>query len=321
MRRWQPRNGVLWSATVTTQLRFRSDGRFRIVQFTDTHLCDGSQDDLRTVALMEQVLEAEQPELVVLTGDVIEGGRAPDPAGAWLQAVAPIEARGLPWAAVFGNHDDEGDLDRRALLEVQRSCPQCLTQPGPEAVPGLGNYVLEIGSAADGDEPAAALYFLDSHAYSPTGAGTYGWFAHEQVAWYRAASAALRAQRPEPLPALAFFHIPLPEHETAWAEGWDVRGERREEVCCPRVNSGMFAAFHETGDVLAACCGHDHLNDFDATLWGVHLCYGRAAGFNAYGSDDFPRGARVLELTEGRRELTTWLRLEGGERVTQALRA
>ena len=87
-----------------SELRFRADGTFTIVQFTDTHFTSNAPrtiepTDEQTIALMEQVLEAEQPDLVVLTGDVIDGGRCTDSAAAWRLAVSPIVAKGLPWAA------------------------------------------------------------------------------------------------------------------------------------------------------------------------------------------------------------------------------
>src|SRR5688572_3509865 len=107
-------------------LRFRPDGRFVIAQFTDLHWNNGEPEDLRTRALMEAVLAAEQPDLAVLTGDVLEGKRCRNPAASWREAVGPLEERGVPWAAVFGNHDDEGPLDRAELMAVQRESAHCL---------------------------------------------------------------------------------------------------------------------------------------------------------------------------------------------------
>jgi hypothetical protein len=289
--------------------RFRADGRFRIVQFTDTHFCDGSATDRRTAFLMERVLVAERPDLVVLTGDVIDGARAGQAAEAWQQATAPMIERGIPWAAVFGNHDDEGSVDREAQVAIQRTLPGCLTRRGPRSVPGIGNFILEIRSARSARRTAATLYFLDSHAYSSTDAGIYAWIRHEQIAWYRRAARRLRPRSGAPLPALAFFHIPLPEYATAWEAGRR-RGSRHETVFCPAVNSGFFAALHECGDVIGTFAGHDHLNDFDAELHGIRLCYGRATGYNEYGRRGFARGARVIELREGRRSFDTWLRLD-----------
>ena len=299
---------------MTTPLRFRPDGTFTIVQFTDTHWHNGEPEDLRTAALMAAVLDAEQPDLVVLTGDVIDGGHCAGPAAAWRSAVDPIVARGLPWAAVFGNHDDEGALDRHALMAVQQEIPGCLSQPGPEAVTGVGNFVLPVHSGCE-DGAAARLYYLDSNAYATTGVGGYGWIQRSQIAWYWESAHALRARNGgEWLPALAFFHIPLPEYHEVW-NNHICRGHRHEPICSPVINSGFFAALHEAGEVLGTFVGHDHINDFEGELYGVRLCFGRSTGFNTYGMEGFKRGARMIRLVEGERAFTTWLRLEEGEVV------
>ncbi len=56
---------------MSRQLSFRPDGTFTIVQFTDLHWKNGEPEDHRTRALMELTLDAEKPDLVVFTGDVI----------------------------------------------------------------------------------------------------------------------------------------------------------------------------------------------------------------------------------------------------------
>jgi hypothetical protein len=71
------------------------------------------------------------------------------------------------------------------------------------------------------------------------------------------------------------------------------------------VNSGLFAAFLERGDVVGVFCGHDHLNDYEATLHGIRLVYGRATGHGGYGRAGFPRGARVIELRDALRGFET----------------
>lgn len=300
-------------------LRFRADRRFRIVQFTDLHWQNGEAEDQRTRGLMEAVIGAERPDLVVLTGDVLEGRQCRDPAASWRQAVEPVEAAGIPWTAVFGNHDDEGSLDRGELMEVQRELPHCLSEPGPAEVSGTGNFVLPVQAAA-GDGLAAALYFLDSGSYAPKGLGRYDWIRRDQVDWYVASSGELRRQyaaggRHGALPALAFFHIPLPEFDEVW-DFHPCRGHKYEAVYCPALNTGFFAAMREVGDVLGTFVGHDHVNDFEGRLHGMRLCYGRATGYHTYGRDGFARGARVIELREGEREFETWLRFDDGSIVT-----
>jgi hypothetical protein len=296
------------------KLRFRRDGTFTIVQLTDLHWSNGEGADERTGALIHEVLKAERADLVVLTGDIVSGAEARDPSRAWSEVARIVEAHEVPWAAVFGNHDDEGAASRAQMLRAQRRHRLCLSERGPAGLTGVGNYVLPVRSARS-KRLAAALYFLDSGGYDRLGIGHYGWIAHDQVAWYRRVSALLGRQhrKQEKLPALAFFHIPLPE----WDEVWRTqvcRGERHEDVCGPALNTGFFAALVEAGDVMGACCGHDHVNDFEGELHGVRLGYGRATGFGEYGREGFPRGARVIRLREGRRGFDTWMRLEGGRR-------
>jgi 3',5'-cyclic AMP phosphodiesterase CpdA len=288
------------------------------VQLTDIHWRNGDAADRRSRALVEHVLETERPDLVVLTGDVVEGSEAPDPVAAYREAVTPMETRGIPWAAVFGNHDDEGRHTRGQLLQGLQACRFGLTSRGPARLTGVGNYVLRVGAAA-GRGLSAVLYFLDSNSYDARGTGHYGWIAHDQIAWYRKTSRRLRrAYRgpAETLPALAFFHIPLPEYAEAW-ERVVCRGQRNEDVCAPALNSGFFAALVEEGDVLGTFVGHDHVNDFEGLLHGIRLCYGRATGFSPYGLDGFLRGARVIRLRDGERAFATWLRLEDGTVVTE----
>jgi hypothetical protein len=298
-------------------LRFRPDGTFRIVQLTDLHWSNGQGADRRTASLVHEILEAEAPDLVVLTGDVVSGAEARDPAGAWAELAALVERHGVPWAAVFGNHDDEGRASREDLLRAQRRHALCLTARGPRDVTGVGNYVLGVRSSRS-TRLAAALYFFDSGAYDASGLGTYAWIARDQIAWYSRIAARLAREygpRRRP-PALAFFHIPLPQ----WDEVWRTRtclGHRGEAVCSPAVNSGLFAALVEAGDVMGAFCGHDHLNDFQGELHGIVLAYGRATGLGEYGRRGFPRGARVIRLREGRRVFDSWVRVAGGRVLRQ----
>ncbi|MCC6454565.1 MAG: metallophosphoesterase family protein [Caldilineaceae bacterium] len=298
------------------ELRVRPDDTFTIVQFTDTHFTATEPTDEQTAALMTRILEAERPDLVMLTGDVIDGGRCTDPAEAWRLALSPVVAQELPWAAVFGNHDDEGRLDRAALMAVQQGIPGCLSEPGPGHLSGVGNYVLKV-LAAQGDQAVAHLYCLDSHAYSKTGVGKYGWIERDQIAWYlQTARELAEANGGAKLPALAFFHIPLPEYHEVW-DYHPCYGVKYEEIAAPFVNSGFFAALHEAGDVLGTFVGHDHINDFVGDLYGIRLCYGRATGYNTYGRAGMARGARVIRLTKGVCAFSTWLRLEGGEVISE----
>ncbi len=293
-------------------LRFTASGDFTIVQFTDTHIKNGEVEDCQTQSLMERVLEVERPQLVVLTGDVIEGEPCRDPAWAWRFAVEPMERRGIPWAAAFGNHDDEGSLSRPELLEVQQSCSMCLTQRGPEDISGVGNYWLPIRPAV-GSEIITALFFLDSGSY--TTLKRYDYIKPDQIRWFVQTSRQASHQNGgRPIPSLVFFHIPLPEYDDVWDQGL-ARGTKLEKVCRPAHNSGFLDAMAAAGGVMGVFVGHDHINDYEGTLRDIRLCYGRGTGYATYGREGFRRGARVIRLRENTGGLETWCRLDDGSVV------
>ena len=301
--------------TPAKHLRFRRDGSFTIVQFTDTHFAGGGEDDQKTAALMRSVLDLEQPDLVIITGDVICGQGTNDPSVSWPLAAAPMIERGLPWCTVFGNHDDECGMTRTEIMHLLRTLPGCLTRSGPTSISGLGNYLLPIKGQASG-QTAIQLCCLDANSYAETDLGGYGWVRADQIRWF--SQSMRRPARQSALPAraeaLVFLHIPFPEYNEVWLTGHCL-GEKNEEVCCPRINTGLFAAMHLAGNVRGVFVGHDHLNDYEGRLHGIRLCYGRGTGYSGYGRDHFQRGARIIRLMEGEADFTTWIRLADGSRL------
>lgn len=292
-------------------LRFGKDHTFKIVQFTDVHFQYGNPASQAASDCIEEVLKAERPDLVVFTGDVVYAKPA---LKGMEQVLAPVLARKLPFAVVFGNHDDEHDATREQLQQALQQMPGCLNAADVAELSGQGNFLLELkGRAAD--STAALLYFLDSHSYSRTpGVGGYAPLALDQVNWYAQQSARYKAEhKGHALPALAFFHIPLPEFAEAAAHpSATILGTRMEKPCPPELNTGMFAAMRQGGDVLGMFVGHDHDNDYAVNWKGIALCYGRYTGGNTV-YNNLPNGARVIELREGERAFRSWIRVRGGQ--------
>jgi len=292
-------------------LRFREDGTFKIVQFTDMHLDPCKPVRLaqaeKTFARLDRVLAAERPDLVVFTGDVVTGAPA---AGMWQQLLDTMTARRIPYCVVLGNHDAEQDLDRREIARIVVSAGNLNRLDGRGELADLDLAVY----GADGRRPALSLYCLDSHDYS-TAAGIdgYGWFTQEQVAWLRARCEARTAEAGGvPVPALAFFHIALPEYAAAWRNPDNTHiGRAAEDECPGALNAGMFAAMAETGSVMGTFVGHDHDIDYLVAEKGICLGYGRFSGDNTTYNNLRP-GARVLVLTEGERGFETWIREDDG---------
>ncbi|MGN0066616.1 MAG: metallophosphoesterase family protein [Bacteroides sp.] len=296
----------LQGQTKPNKLRFNTKGEFKVVQFTDVHYVPGKpEESKKALECIDQVLDAEQPDLVVLTGDIIYGSPAEEAMRTVLQRVSDHQ---VPFVATLGNHDDEQEMKRADLYRLISSWP-CNLQLAEQT-----DFVVPV-AASDGSKTTALLYIIDSHSYStlPDAKG-YAWIDGDQINWYRTQSRQYADQNGgTPLPALAFFHIPLPEYgQAARSEGCILRGNRMEPVCSPVLNSGLFTAIKEQGDVMGCFVGHDHDNDYAAMWHKVLLAYGRYTGGNTV-YNHLPNGARVIVLKEGQRAFNTWIRLRTGE--------
>ncbi|WP_295938865.1 metallophosphoesterase family protein [uncultured Alistipes sp.] len=291
-------------------LEFGKGGKFKIAQFTDTHLVLGTaygreQAD-KTIAQLRYILDTERPDLVIFTGDVVTGKPA---AEAWRLVLDAVAERKIPFCVVLGNHDAEQDLSREEIARIVTSYSgslNTLEQNGQ-----LADLVLEIKGRKT---PAALLYCLDSHDYSTLGGiEGYGWFTRGQIRWYRERSAAYTAANGrQPLPALAFFHIPLIEYVEAWRNPENTHiGRAAEDECPGALNPGMFAAMVEGGDVMGTFVGHDHDNDYVVANKGIALGYGRYSGDDTVYNNLRP-GVRMLVMTEGKRGFETWIRERDG---------
>lgn len=296
-------------------LRFKTDKTFKIVQFTDLHVKYEDPRSEITFERLRQVIQEEHPDLVILTGDMIFSEPGEENLRRVLRTLSDLK---VPFATTFGNHDDEQGASKEALLRVAQSMPYCLTADEEPEVSGVGNYVLPV-LASKGDQPALTLYCIDSNAYcSIEGVKGYDYIKRDQIDWYaRRSSGFTAANGGKPLPALAFFHIPLPEFNLAASdENAQCYGIRREKACAPALNSGLFTTMKEQGDVMGVFVGHDHDDDYAVCWLDVLLAYGRYTGGNTV-YNHLPNGARVIQLTEGERSFKTWIRTAAGvEQVT-----
>lgn len=292
-------------------LRFNKEGKFKIVQFTDVHWIAGNPKSDVAGERMSEILDAEKPDLVIYTGDLIYGGVAEE---GLRKALEPAVSRGIPFAVTLGNHDDEHNLSRNEVYEFIKGIPGNLTST-TEGIKGVTNFILPVKSS-DGNKDAALLYVFDSNSYSTIkGIKGYGWIGHDQVQWYIENSRRFKSENGgDTLAALAFFHIPLPEYFEAVKEGTVfMYGTRMEKVCCPEINTGLFAAMVESGDVMGTFAGHDHINDYAVKWKGIMLCYGRySGGTTVYHGIPGGNGARVIELVEGERKFRSWIRIKEG---------
>lgn len=284
-------------------LKFKKNS-FKIMQLSDVHYIDGSKKDQETLRVMRQLIASEEPDFIVLNGDTVycedNDKRIPE-------ALEPVTSSGIPWSLTFGNHDAEGGKSKDVLFDAIKDLANCLMQNNTPELYGVGNHELCIRDS-DG-QLQWVLFFMDSGDYLDHDIGGYDMVKLDQILWLKNRIQALETENPD-FSALLFIHIPLPEHNEAFATE-DVVGQKNEAICSSKLNSGLFASLVENGHIRGVYCGHDHLNDFTAKLHGIELGYGRASGFNTYGRDDFPRGARLFTLTSDPNiPFETWITLD-----------
>ncbi len=297
-----------------TNLKFNTTGKFKIVQFTDVHfIYNDPQSDI-SLERINEVLEAEKPDLVIFTGDVIFGKPAKE---SLLTVLKQTSDRQIPFAVLFGNHDDEQGLSREQLYNIIQTLPYNVTST-TEGISGVSNFILPLKGSRN-DKDAFILYCLDSHAYSSLeGINGYDYIKFDQIDWYRKNSTAYTKQNGgKPIPSLAFFHIPLPEYNQAASDETAIlMGTRKEKACAPQLNSGLFTSMKEMGDVMGTFVGHDHDCDYAVYWKGILLTYGRYTGGNTV-YNNLPNGARIIELTEGEKGFKTWIRLKDNEIINR----
>ncbi|KZZ89025.1 phosphatase DCR2 [Ascosphaera apis ARSEF 7405] len=319
--------------------RIRKDGKFKIMQLADLHLSTGTglcrdpvpkpknikdcEADPRTLQFVDKLLEDEKPDLVVLSGDQVNGDTAPDAETAIFKIADLLAKHKVPYASIFGNHDDEGNLDRTQSMEVLEQLPYSLARAGPQEVDGVGNYYVEVMGRGTAAHSALTLYLLDTHSYSQDKKhhDGYDWIRESQINWFREAAQSLKKDHKAYTHIhmnLAFIHIPLPEYRNSQNMFF---GNWTEAPTAPSVNSGFKDELVKENVVLVSC-GHDHVNDYcmlekkDNGNPGIWLCYGGATGFGGYagpGYGDYIRRARFFDIDMNSARIITYKRLEWGE--------
>jgi predicted MPP superfamily phosphohydrolase len=200
------------------------------------------------------------------------------------------------------------DLHFKLHVEASKVALECIDEVLNTETPDLVVFTGDIVYSHPGDSALQAVLDVVS-AHKIPFVMTFGNHDGEQ-----SRSEAYTSQNGNrPVPAIAFFHIPLPEFNMAVENTQCVLyGTRMEKAYSPNLNSGMFTAIKECGDVMGVFCGHDHDNDYSVMYYGVLLAHGRFSGGNTE-YNHLRNGARVIVLKEGKRELETWIHERGGQ--------
>lgn len=316
----------------SNQIRFNPTGKLVIMQVSDTQ--DMKYVRPAMVKMLNNAYDAVKPDLVLFTGDNILGNHLLDARfgnrqiasgkAATLKVmresidniVAPLEKRGIPFAMIFGNHDDRNLVGKQEQADIFRSYSCCLPMNTDCPEVDCDTYAIPVLSS-DGNKTLFNIWMLDSAWYDKAQNRCYERVKPETVEWFKKASERLTSENGGvPVPSLMFLHIPLPEtlelfeecganddgafamHGGKYMRFKDGcgRGTLAEPPSVLEDSAGLFDAVLECGGVKGVVTGHDHTNCFEAEYKGVEFIQTSCASFRCYGNE--LRGVRVFEIHE-----------------------
>jgi len=266
----------------------------KVLQLTDLHLLFGiDYEDRQTFRTIEVLVQSDDFDLVVITGDLTMSPSAPR---LFRQLIQFMERLKTPWTFVFGNHEADFNSYESLLAQIPVESEYLVFKVGPQLEEGgYGNFRIQFNKD---NQPFQMLYFLDSHAersdYTEA-EGKYDYLKPSQVAWYE------QHVQNDTVNSLLFMHMPLRQY----LDFTNITGRQEEGVYPQGRDTGMFDKIVQYAKTKGVFVGHDHLNDFSFIKEGVLLAYGLISGHNAYGS--FDQGGRIIIISDTG-ELTSYVR-------------
>ncbi len=274
-------------------IQFNSNGKLKILHITDTHLKLNHNFD-PTIWLVEKACELENPDIVVLTGDIVTNSDNAEDTKRMINALMNIfEKRNISVAVTFGNHDSEqGAMSREELMAYYNTFSCSVSVDDGETLSGCGTYNIPVFSS-NGEKVKFNLWVFDSGDYDEN--GHYSCVKQDQIEWYNKTSDKLKEiNNGEKINSLVFQHIIVGEiydvleksdskkpyaYKHLYNDDEYYRfdpeqinyGTIREFPCPGYENYGQFNAMVEKGDVLAMFSGHDHTNAFGVKYKGIDI--------------------------------------------------
>ena len=238
------------------------NGDFTVLQFTDTHFTTGiSFADVLTLTKMKDQTEKYGPDLVVITGDMINDGDS----GAFnksyvLRQVAGLfEDLGQYWAYVPGNNDGQNYGSTEDVAAYLCGYEHCLIADEKD-ISGATSYSVDI---LDGKEMTHSMIFLDSMDYdSEDSEHTYGYVHEDQVNWCKEEIDEKKIENRN-VTVSVFMHENTPafqkaaESGEAYKKGYATIARSAERFNIPK-NQPLDDVFDESGVVGLVAIGHVH---------------------------------------------------------------
>lgn len=289
----------------------------RVLQLTDTQILDAGQArpgrdgvdyeawatdkmDEKCFNYVRETVKNTNPDLILITGDLIYGEF--DDAGTSLQAlIACMEELGVPWAPVFGNHDNESKKGADWQCAQLEAAKHCLFKQ--RTLTGNGNYTVGV---RQGGKIKRVFFMLDSNGCSAMSKETENnkhsqksaGFGFDQMEWYT--ETASNIKKCDKSIKLSFaFHIQIYAFFDAFYQYGFVNSETKNNPInidklpnkegtdfgyLGRDLKGPWDGRYNVYDGLkdlgidSIFVGHEHCNSASVVFDGIRFQYGQKTG-------------------------------------------
>lgn len=226
-------NFLEWNDYVTSSgsnfQSIRASDNAKILVFSDTHLGYinhlssklgmHEKQDKKIFDNIKKTVEKELPNLLIFLGDIIESC---DSGNEFIKFCDNIDALGVPWTIVFGNHEGDASLygdtkgfymraDKAKMANIMADYPNCIFREGysvkyEDGLYSVGNDIIDIFI---NDKLTQRVVTMDSNSYEYTEDYDYDHLHDEQIQWYSWATK-------NNIPNMVFMHMPIKEYELAF---------------------------------------------------------------------------------------------------------
>ncbi len=307
-------------------LEKKSTADFVILNLTDPQLSDeewtGDDTTNRSIltSTVTELVQRVKPDLITVTGDLAWAGHFT----AHTMLGSFLDSFGIPWAPVWGNHDQQDGMDYiERVVAAYRKYPNFVYESG-DPVLGNGNYVIGISEQG---KLLAGVVMMDSHDNSPyineDGVEVSAWakLSPTQLQWYQTQIEGLSAMGCQQ--TILMTHIPIHAYRLAFEE-WTAapntqriglgepvgdafgnyaylspQGDCYEMIGSYPADEGMFSMIQALGSTRIVLAGHDHVNN---TMWdyrGVKLVYSLKTGPGCYWRESMSGGTVISLSADG----------------------
>lgn len=238
------------------------NGDFTVLQFTDTHFTTmTSLNDRFLLQKMKSQTEKYDPDLVVVTGDMIDDGNDGKFNKAYvLRTVAEaFEEMDQYWAYVPGNNDGINYGTSEDVVAYLSQYERCLVSDVPE-ISGGCQYSLDI---YDESELIHSMLFIDTMDYDNDDPDhTYGYVHADQVQWCDDEIDSKKAEN-DNVTVSVFLHENTPDFFRAAKKGEKYKWyypevtSQLEKYNIPK-NQPLDDVFRNSGCVGLLSMGHKH---------------------------------------------------------------